>query len=173
MLKEDLCHGEDSINIPKLDGYENVTVYVFKISASISTQAKVYKTSRISKAHDTTLVGLWNHKDSLYGYYIRKQPPTQTSIAGKFKRCLIDRWSPITGFLKFILELMTYGLDDSININEDQDHEVRIEINPYFETIVRDLDDTTKYASHLTQDFETSKYDKPLHFNMLFYEQLD
>lgn len=86
----------------------------------------------------------------------------------------MDKWSPITGVFKFIIEILSHGLDETIALNEDSDHEILQDMIPHFESIVKDLNNTMNFKSHITYpEFDLYEYSQPIGFIVLFVEQVD
>lgn len=86
----------------------------------------------------------------------------------------MDKWSPITGVFKFIIEILSHGLDETIALNEDSDHEILQDMIPHFESIVKDLNNTVNFKSFISYpEFELEEYSQPIGFIVLFVEQVD
>ena len=86
----------------------------------------------------------------------------------------MDKWSPITGVFKFIIEILSHGLDETIAINEDSDHELLQDMIPHFESAVKDLNNTANFISHITYpEFNIDEYSQPIGFIVLFTESIE
>lgn len=108
-------------------------------------------------------VKLFNYEDDIYGYYILDQEIINIhrgsygldSLSRKLKRCLVEKWSPITGVFKLFTELLSYGLDEVVNINEDPNHDFLTGVVPEIALITSELSSNASYASFLSSNFTT------------------